>query len=231
MVPVLRFLYTNDLHGIGDFSHLAQAREEVDLWLDGGDAVGLPRDHALRDEPAIRRLHQSGCDLMVPGNHEFLALGADPFAAAPDLPIVCANLFRRSGTLLFPPSVILKSFAGDITVIGVTVPLLKASPRPLRRLAQLEAGFRAEFHLGDPIVAAREHVAIARTKGETVLVLSHLGQFGDDRLARLAKPDLILGAHTHEPALPTTLHGIPYARTGGGQRGERYDWDGTNLVT
>ncbi len=227
---MLRLLHTNDLHGaLTPFkaARLAELRAEADLLLDAGDAAGRPRGAGLGDDPTYRLLASAGLDAMTPGNHEFLLLAS---GALPDR-LVAANLGERGGPA-FPASRVFDTPDGPVAVIGVTTPWTKFSERPLRRMAPYEDAFAARFALSPPFEAVAAEVGRVRPSVRTLVVLSHLGEGGDRRLAaRVPGIDVLLGAHTHAEVPPIRLGPTWYAQAGENARvAGRYDWDGTTLA-
>lgn len=208
---MIRLVYTNDLHGVFPWD-----LPEGDLWLDGGDAVGsfLP---GRGPDPTLMRLRAAGCHAMVPGNHEFLHLGPEGLPEGP--PLVCANLVRRDGVAVFPPSLAFETTGGRVGVVGVTVPWLKESDRPLRRLSARAEEFAAEWTLSDPGAAALAEGAVLRPQVDVLVGLTHLGRGWCREIARAGLFDVLLGAHTHSLHAPDRLPEGPwYAqnRPGGG---------------
>ena len=187
--------------------------------------MGRPRGLGLDRDPTLARLARVGCHAMAPGNHEALLLSLGP--PDPPVPMVCANLRDRTGATVFPPSRVF----GRVGVIGVTTPYVKFSARAPRRLAALMDAFLAAFTVTDPFAAAREEALRLRPLVDTVVLLSHLGERGDARLARaVPEADVILGAHTHGEVPPRRMEGLWYAQAGDDARfAGVYEWDGERL--
>jgi len=98
-------------------------------------------------------------------------------------PLVSANLTDHEGALLFPASTVVTR--GDLT-IGVT--------------SVLPGGMWMDaYETTDPLKAAKAEVKALRAAGvDLVVILSNLGLGDDKKLARAAKPDLILGSRSRE---------------------------------
>ncbi|MBR4125047.1 MAG: bifunctional metallophosphatase/5'-nucleotidase, partial [Victivallales bacterium] len=221
---VVRILHTTDLHAnlTGDeiaptsFAQLAtvlhQLRDDFAgpvLHIDTGDTIEGSLAGAIDRGPSIlKALKQAGCDIWVPGNHEF-DFGTQNFlelAKTCPLTMLCGNLWPR-GT---PPDErysTWKMFScgkARIAVIGLT-----ASYLPNWYLDDFHEAFEVETAV---VTLKRILPDILKEKPDAIILGIHQGLANpqsDPRgvnevtaLARLfPEIDLILGGHTHR-AIP-----------------------------
>lgn len=223
---MIRLLHTNDLHGSLTAEWIARIqdfRTPGSLYFDSGDAIktgnlGIP----LREEPLWGLLAEADCTASTIGNRE-THLSKPAFAAklkGAKHPIVCANLVDASSReLVLPDHLLLKTEAGEIAVLGVSVPMVTD-----RMLAK-----HASAYLWlDPIQAVKD--ALRRLPGDLVgiLLLSHLGYRTDQKIAE-ACPTLsvILGGHSHTVLEQPTRIGDVWIVQGGSHARFLgvYDWD------
>ncbi len=215
-------LHTNDHHGhfqkfspypVSDVGGLAaqstlvnivRAGVEGDgghvLLLSAGDInTGVPESDLLDAEPDIKLMNLIGYDAMTLGNHEFdnppeVLLKQREWAK---FPFLAANIVKKEGGELLVEPYIIKEVDGlKVAILGLTtgeVPIL-VMPDNVKDLV-----------FDDPIAAASRYVPELRQKADVIVVLSHLGLYGEDsgqagdiQLAG-AVPDIdvIVGGHTH----------------------------------
>lgn len=219
----LTVLHTNDLHGhflpeqaewiegrpaLGGFARLdaeidhlraTRPRKGV-LLLDGGDQLtGTPLSDLVVEGSKGGAMHAFfdllGYDAWAVGNHEF-DKGLDNLMAytrASPMTTLSANLRAPDGEApLLPnqaPSHVFTRGGLKVGVIGATTDQLKGlmSRADFSRLTLLpvETAVRAEVARLDPVT-------------DLIIVLSHVGVDGDERLARnVPGIDLIVGGHSH----------------------------------
>jgi 2',3'-cyclic-nucleotide 2'-phosphodiesterase (5'-nucleotidase family) len=186
------------LGGLAETAGLVQdVRDETAgpvFFFDAGDRFFRFDMAAISQAEAARRLkailmvdaaNVSGLDAAGIGG---LELGAGlPYlvklAQRARYPMVSANLISHDGAALFPTTT--KVERGALT-LGVT--------------SVLPGGLWADdYETGDPMKAARAAVKALRAEGvDLVVILSNLGLETDRKLARAAKPDLILGSRSRE---------------------------------
>ena len=216
-MATIALLHTNDLHGhltswqgwegelkgkrIGGFDRLAgavartrsQAGENV-LLLDAGDLIG---DTMLADltrgESLITALNHLKYDALTFGNHEpdFGTAVLRERMAQADFPFVAANLvYRKSASLFAAPYVIRKVAGISVGIRGLTYP---KTPWTTAEENVTELEFQ------DPLPAVTRYLPELRDAGaEIVILLSHLGLGGDQRLAEAVPGiDVIVGGHSH----------------------------------
>lgn len=216
MVTIV-LLHTNDLHGhltswqgwegelegkrIGGFDRLvsavARTRRQVGenvLLLDAGDLIG---DTMLADltkgESLITALNHLKYDALTFGNHEpdFGTAVLRERMAQADFPFVAANLVdRKSGSLFAAPYIIRNVGGISVGILGLAYP-----KTPLTTAKENVA----EVEFQDPLPAVTRYLPELREAGaEIVIVLSHLGLGGDQRLAEAVPGiDVIVGGHSH----------------------------------
>lgn len=210
-------LHTNDLHGhltewkgwesdlrgktIGGLGRLAgaiaQARSENGdrvLLLDAGDLIG---DSMIADlthgRALIAALNHLRYDAVTIGNHEpdFGLQVLKARAAEATFPLRAANVVLREDGALFTQPLTVKELDGvRIGVLGLAYPKTErtGSQKNVQQVAFQE-----------PAQCVERYLPQLREMGaELVVVLSHLGLSGDERLARDVEGiDVIVGGHSH----------------------------------
>lgn len=220
-------LHTNDLHGtmidaMADRVREAKDREHA-LYFDSGDLIkagnlAIP----LKPDPAWPLIHRAGCDAGTIGNRETHVLEA-AFRAkleGSSHPLVCANLFRRDGTLFQQESITFEKAGVRIAVFGVMVPMVT------RKMATQAA---SAFLWEAPIPIARQVAERLRPNCDLLVALTHIGHGEDLKLAESAPMiDLILGGHSHTVLSDPVRIGTTWICQGGshGRFIGRYVWDG-----
>ena len=221
---VVRVLHTSDLHAnlTGDdicptsFAQLStvlgQLRTDAPgavLHIDTGDTIeGSLAGSLCKGRPILKALKQMGCDIWVPGNHEF-DFGVQNFrelAANCPVTMLCGNLWQRGVPLKerYPAGKILYCGKARIAVIGLT-----ASYLPNWYLDD----FREAFEVESAVMTLRRILpVILAQKPDAIILGIHQGLTtrqndprGVNEVARIAQLfpeiDLILGGHTHR-AIP-----------------------------
>jgi len=193
--PTIRILHTNDLHGaMVDWRAraLSPVREQCDLYFDSGDCIktgnlGIP----IRPEPVWKYLKDLRCTASVPGNREshLLTTAFEAKIAGHVHPIVCCNLFDRSGNHVLPPSIVVELDGCNIGVLGAMVPMVTE---------RMAAKTVSHFIWTPPIPEAVEAAKRLRARCDVVVALTHIGLKQDHLLAESSPDiDLILGGHSH----------------------------------
>lgn len=209
-----RIYHTSDMHDSRGFAAPLEAlrAEAPGLLFDCGDSLRGSQTIYHRNEPIVEEIDRARYDVQAMGNREFHYLFGVVRARAKMMnhQLLCSNLIDLKGRALpFKPVAVL-----DLPIRMHVLALL---------VRQYPVGSPWERIFGwrflDPIDVVREY-ADTIPKGETLIVLSHLGLKADRRLAAAAERiDLILGGHSHdtlfEPeyvgAVPI-VHAGPYAR-------------------
>lgn len=221
----LRILHTNDLHGKLNSERarrLASVREDFDLYFDCGDLVatgnlGIP----TREDPAWSALAEARCDASTIGNRE-THLVASVFSrkiAGARHPLLCANLFDRSGNRVLPASTVLDVRGTRVGVLGVSVAMVTA---------RMQARHASAFLWTAPISAAIEEARLLRPNVDLVIALTHIGIHQDRQLAEQAPEiDVILGGHSHTVLdSPMQVGSTWIAQTGShGRFLGKWEWD------
>jgi 5'-nucleotidase len=188
---------------VGGFARLAalvaneRARAKRVLLLDSGDAFqGSLAFDRFSGEPELRALSAIGVQAQALGNHE-LDRGArnlgDRYRELGTFPLLAANYLDDSGlgvADLVSRFVVLAADGLRVGVIGVgnvqSVPELRERPNELGALAGVAAQ------------AVQGAVDELRPVVDVVVVLTHLGLDGDERLVRETSGiDAVLGGHQH----------------------------------
>lgn len=210
-------LHTNDLHGhllgwrgwegalkgkmIGGAARLATAivharkdAPESNLLLDAGDLIG---DTMIADltkgEALIKVFNHLNYDALTFGNHEpDFGIGTlrERMKEA-EFPFVAANLVTKDGAEPFAAPFVLKKLDGiTVGLLGLTYP---KTPWTTAKKNVAEVTFQ------DPIETAERELPKLRAAGaELVVVISHLGLSGDQKLAQAVEGiDVIVGGHSH----------------------------------
>ncbi len=178
----------------GLVQELREASEAPLFFFDAGDRFFRFDVAAISQEEAQRRLKAM---LMVDagnvGRLDAAGIGGLELGAGLEYlkrldqraryPMVSANLTDHDGALLFPASVVIERG-------GLRVGLTSVLPGKV---------WHDDYETSDPMKAARDEVKTLRAAGVDLVVLaSNLGLDGDKKLARVAKPDLLLGSRSRE---------------------------------
>lgn len=224
----MTILHTNDFHGgltPERFEDLKRLRSGADLYFDCGDAVTYGNVAVpLAPDPVWPRLSELRCDASVPGNREFHVL-APVFASkmrGAGHPIICANLFDRDDSLVYPASIVLNREGKRIGLVGGMVPMVTE---------RMTARHVSAYLMTPPIPAVVQEARRLRTEVDILIALTHIGQRRDRELA-IACPelDIILGGHSHDLLLPEKVGEVWIAQSGShGRFAGVYHWNGETL--
>lgn len=214
----LTVLHTGDLHGhvtawrgwdgdiagktVGGMDRIAGlvngVRQEVGreavLLLDSGDSVGDTMIASLtKGAVVIEAMNAIGYDAITFGNHEpdYGVTRLRELMNMAKFPFVAVNVFKAPGRELFTqPYTVVERAGTKVGIIG-----LAYANTPLTTAKKNVEGLTYE-HAPD---AVRDAVEQARKAGATlVIVLSHAGLAGDQRLASMVPGiDVIVGGHSH----------------------------------
>lgn len=211
-------LSTNDMHSSIDRMPLLatavrECRDTADVILvDAGDRVqgNAFVDHVeVRGLPMIRFMNRLGYNVATLGNHEFdagqAALGK-MMSQYYDFDLVCANM-RSDTSAVATPEPYTKVWCNGIKFYFVGVTTTADGGRPTGK-PERYAGLKFE----DGIEAAKKYAPLKR-KCDVLVLLSHMGDVCDMKLAADKTPyDIIIGGHTHK-LLDTTICGTIVAQT------------------
>ncbi len=212
-IRTLTILQTTDIHGaMGDAKapgllQVATLAEEIrhDLWIDCGDLTqGSYQASMDRGESMIKAMNAAGCDVWVPGNHDF-DYGVDVIAGRTAKfkgTVLAANM--KSKTPMKTASWKLFERQGvKIAVIGIVPPYLGLWIEP-----KLLAGLKLE---PPEDALTRVMPAVMAEKPDVIVLAIHLGEFIAGRLnpdgklrsmaslaSKFPQIDLILAGHSHE---------------------------------
>ena len=220
-VPVLRgevrtltIMQTTDIHGaIGDsrgpgLLQIAGLAEQLkpDLWIDCGDLTQGTFSAAMdRGQSMVKALNAAGCDVWVPGNHDFdygvktLSKHTEAFRGT----VLAANLKSTKTPVKTASWKLFQRQGAKIAVIGIIPPYLGLWIEP-ERLAGLK--------LEPPEDAlARVMPEVMAEKPDVIVLAIHLGEFIAGRLnpdgklrsmaslaSKFPQIDLILAGHSHQ---------------------------------
>jgi len=224
----LALLHTNDVHGYltpmpmpdgstsGGYArraaliHRLRAGNPATLLLDAGDIYqGSRYWHAFRGQPDIALMNALGYDAATLGNHDFdggLELLAQRLSEA-RFPVLCANFTPRPASPLaglWRSHVILTAGDWRVAVFGLTIETPELYP----------PDFGAHIEVTPYLERAAALVPALRRQADVVILLSHLGQKGDEAVAASVPGiDLIIGGHNHHPLeQPLYIAGTPIVR-------------------
>ncbi len=173
------------------------ARRRAAVWLvDAGDfSDGTPFSTEYHGEADVEAMNAAGYTMGTLGNHEFSGELAElrKVLALARFPLVCANATdSATGKPLVLPFLVRTVGPVRVGVFG----LLTTETTTYRAAKEGIA-------IGDPVDAARRTVAALRKRADIILLLSHLGEGDDERLAHeVPGIDVIVGGHSHS-RLPT----------------------------
>ncbi|MCK8787176.1 5'-nucleotidase C-terminal domain-containing protein [Roseomonas sp. NAR14] len=177
----------------------AAAAGRAVLQVDAGDQfMGSLFYTHYRGDAELAVMRTTGCEVMVPGNHEF-DNGPENFArfvrAAP-FPILSANIDATAEPSLagtMRPWMTVERGGARLALVGVTTTTTPSvsSPGPTLRFRNAEEAVSRAI--------AEIRAADARAgRASTVVVISHRGLEADQRLAaHVAGVDVIVGGHSH----------------------------------
>lgn len=210
---------TTDVHGdFGDGSNpglmqisyeIRKQRKDIGenaLWIDCGDLTqGVLSATFDQGASMIEAINKAGCDIFVPGNHEFdfgydaLVRNLNAFHGT----ILGANLKIR-GCDKVKPWTLIERGGYRIAVIGIVPPFMDRMTR-----------VAAEFFNGIEITSAEDAIGrhmpdIMKSKPDVIVLAIHLGEYTEPRFTGTSQPytlsslaskypqiSLILAGHSH----------------------------------
>jgi len=139
-------------------------------------------------EATVQVMNALGLDAMTPGNGEFYG-GLDrvlPLRAKAQYVMLAANLaYRESGGEVFQPWTVREVNGVRIGILGLG-------------FIRTEHPASQPLSLGDPVDTAKAYIPLLRSKADLVLLLTHVGEGEDMRIAaEVPGVDIIIGGHTH----------------------------------
>lgn len=223
----MRILHTNDLHGMLNQEveeRLLVLRQQADIYLDSGDAVAFGNlAIPLKQDPVWERFARLSLTAQVPGNREYHVMESVFTRKVEGAihPMLAANLFRTSGELLLPPSLIITVGDQRVGIVGV---MLLATRRGENAIPGVN------LYQTDPVEAALVEGTRLRPEVDTLFALTHIGRGHDLKLAKAGLFDIIFGGHSHSKVPPERV-GHSYVTQDGshGQYATLYDWDASGF--
>lgn len=224
---MLTILHTNDFHGTLNRERAEAIRglkESTDgIYLDSGDCIKSGNLNVpLKPEAAWSHLATAGCDAGTIGNREthLLESAFEAKMAGHEHPIVCANMRRRDGRLVFPEVHFLHRPDYRIAVIGTMVPMVTS---------RMAARHASAYLWDPPIPSIVERAESLRNEVDCLIAVTHIGTKLDLELARQCPHlDFILGGHSHTVLEEPERVGNTFVCQGGshGKFVGRYLWKG-----
>ena len=210
----LTILQTTDIHGaIGDAKgpgllQIAGVAESLkpDLWIDCGDLTQGSYSATMDNGASmVEALNAAGCDVWVPGNHDF-DYGVETLAARIGTfrgSVLAANMRSTAAPMKTSDWKLFERKGVKIAVIGIVPPYLGLWIEPERLTGlQLESPDAALERLMPDVMAA---------KPDVIVLAIHLGEFIAGRLnpdgkfrnmaslsSKYPQIDLILAGHSHQ---------------------------------
>ncbi len=209
---------SGELGGIRALSAMVEAERgrvgaEQMLLLDAGDWFqGTPEGNLTDGRMIIDLFNEIGVDASAIGNHDF-DLGVPILGSLierADFPILGANILKpdRSGPV---------EWALRTTIIergGIRFGLVGVVTEDTKNIVIANVAASLQFaNTEETVRAAVDNLKLSGA--ECIIVLSHLGDHGDDELARtVAGIDLIIGGHSHSaiPPKKDPTHGTVIAQ-------------------
>lgn len=206
---LITILHTNDMHGHvmpadtpGGLARAAtlvrQIRADMPnvLLLDAGDTIhGTPEEYFSGGQAIMAAMNAAGYNAATTGNHEF-DFGLDKTkacVAAASFPFLAANVRAASGGQWddLKDSIILNIDGVRVGVLGLATldTITLHWPDSIKDIA-----------IADPIETAKTLIPELRKQVDVLVVLSHLGDVEDAKLAQAVPGiDFVVGGHTHTP--------------------------------
>jgi 2',3'-cyclic-nucleotide 2'-phosphodiesterase (5'-nucleotidase family) len=210
-------LHTNDMHGhaesfmkkngeesseVGGIANIASLIEsekaknpKSTIILDAGDiSSGTPLSDQFSAMPMLESMNEIGYDAMTVGNHEFDKgrESLENLVKNADFPILGANISSvNGGNKLDTKPYVIRNINGiRVGILGLTT---------LDAAKYMSAKDKETIKIADPIRTAKSEIGRMKKEGaEFIVVLSHLGDKEDRRLAKAAKGiNVIVGGHSH----------------------------------
>jgi 2',3'-cyclic-nucleotide 2'-phosphodiesterase (5'-nucleotidase family) len=160
------------------------------LFLHAGDDLSSedPVTVYYGGEATVQTMNALGLDAMTPGNGEFYG-GVDRMLALRTharYVLLAANLaYKESGGEILQPWTVREVHGVRVGILGLGfIRTNHPASKPLL--------------LGDPVEAAKTYVPQLRAKADLVLLLTHIGEEQDLRIAsEVPGVDIVVGGHTH----------------------------------
>jgi len=210
----LTILQTTDIHGaIGDAKspgllQIAGFAEQLkpDLWIDCGDLIQGSYPASIDGGASmVKALSVAGCDVFVPGNHDFDAGAGHLSELLPEFrgTVLAANMRSTVAPMKTSDWKIFRRQGVKIAVIGIVPPYLGLWIEPDRLTGlRLESPDAALERIMPEVMAA---------KPDVIVLAIHLGEYISGRLnpdgkfrnlgslsAKYPQIDLILAGHSHQ---------------------------------
>jgi len=195
--------HTNDIHSnIERFAsivtYLNANKSKDDLLLDAGDFCDFKSTmiNGTQGRAGKALLGHAGYDALCIGNNEgFSGIEAVEAMGEDKVPLLSINLTKLDGTYLknVQKSVILNKSGYRFLIIGV-------SPYyGIESAGKYNVFFNMEnLHVQDPIPLIKVEMETMKGLYDFVILLSHQGDYTDQRLAReIDGIDIIIGGHSH----------------------------------
>jgi 2',3'-cyclic-nucleotide 2'-phosphodiesterase (5'-nucleotidase family) len=166
------------------------------LYVDLGDMFsGTPLGEFTKGQALIDFLNYNGCDLHVPGNHDF-DLGESLFVELVKRsrsPFLCANIVKQGTDSLWPvmmPDTIIELSGVKLGFFGLLTHYMKMSASE-----QSFGGLDVVKHY----TAAQREIEKLHARGADVIIaLTHIGYSHDRNVAdSIPGIDVIIGGHSH----------------------------------
>jgi len=166
------------------------------LFFDTGDLFsGTPMGEFSHGQAVIDFLDYAGCDLHVPGNHDF-DQGLDVFqdlVRRSNAPFLCANIVKQGTDSLWPgvlPDTVLERSGIKVGVFGLLTHYMKNSAS--------EKSFGGLDVIRHYTAAEREVARLKARGADIVVAATHIGYTHDRNLAdSIPGIDVIIGGHSH----------------------------------
>ena len=215
---------TTDIHGaVGDktnpgllqvASEIRRQRKEIGentLWIDCGDLMqGTPIAASDQGASMINALSTAGCDIFVPGNHDFdygretLIRNLNAFHGT----VLGANL-KINGYDKLKPWTLIERGKYRIAVIGIVTPFLK---QLTRRTPEILEG----IEVTSAEDALKSIMPDIMKKEPNVIVLAiHLGEYTGERMTGTGKPIYLSAFSTDYPQIDLILSGHSHSTVAG----------------
>jgi len=162
------------------------------VWLvDAGDFCdGTPFSTEYHGEADVSAMNAAGYDFATLGNHEFNNTLAQmkKLIAMARYPILCANAVdAATGEPLTRPYVIEQAGPVRVGIFGLVTHEAATYPAAKKGVT-----------IGEEVETARRVIAELRGKADIILLISHIGQEYDEKVAAAVSGiDVIVGAHSH----------------------------------
>lgn len=209
------------------FEQLRGLRRDTDLYFDTGDVISAGNlAIPLRADDAWGRLAELDCTASVPGNRESHVLESafHKKLEGASHPLLCANLFRKDGSMPLPGHLILDRGGFRIGIFGVMVPIVTRAMKTAVASAYL-------WEAAIPVAVAK--AAELRPQVDLLIALTHIGYAKDRELIAAADQiDIVFGGHSHSILETPERHGRTFLCQGGshGRYAGVYEWDGETLT-